>query len=117
MAAGGNLCTTTGASQFVHQLELRILRESLVNSRAYYYIETSHNRNLMISLRKFDMPVFFGRDISRFFEFNLGVVWSSPMPRTPSNVDLPPYRSFPNLLILLFSCRSGFFIPRIIFLL
>lgn len=44
----------------------------------------------MISLRKFDMPVFFGRDISKFSEFISVWYGSSPMLRTPSNVDPPP---------------------------
>lgn len=49
---------------------------------------------LWLPFRKFDMPVFFGRDFSRFSE--LISVWygNSPMLRTPSKVDPRPKKLF-----------------------
>ncbi|KAK5490129.1 hypothetical protein LTR55_004650 [Exophiala xenobiotica] len=40
----------------------------------------------MASSRQFDMPVFFGRDLSRFFDFISVWYGESPMLRTPSEL-------------------------------
>lgn len=106
--AVANLHTTMGASQFAHQQESWILTGSSVNFRAYTPPKSTKRKTptLWLPFRQFDMPVLFGRDLSRFSEFISVWYGDSPMLRTPSKVDPPPKPFYTYLVLLVASQYS-----------
>lgn len=59
-----------------------------------------------LPFRQFDMPVFFGRDLSRFSEFISVWYGNSPMLRSPSKVDPHPKLSFYTYLVFLVASQD-----------
>lgn len=89
MAAAVSQHPTMDAIRFGLQPESWIPKALLANSRE---LQTNSLCNDAVSLlcgscpRPFDMPVFFGRDLSRFSDFISAWYGSSPLLRAPSQV-------------------------------